>query len=51
MGGVPPLAGPIPGAFDLARYLGEHPELGVGHPSKTTVGKILQAADIRLERL
>lgn len=36
---------------DLARYLGEHPELGVGRPSKSTVGKILQAADIRLERL
>jgi transposase len=36
---------------DLARYLGEHPELGVGHPSKSTVGKILRAADLRLERL
>jgi transposase len=36
---------------DLARYLGEHPELGVGRPSKSTVGKILQAADVRLERL
>jgi transposase len=36
---------------DLARYLGEHPELGVGRPSKSTVGKILQAADLRLERL
>ncbi len=36
---------------DLARYLGEHPELGVGLPSKSTVGKILQAADIRLEQL
>lgn len=36
---------------DLARYLGEHPELGAGQPSKSTVGKILQAADIRLERL
>jgi transposase len=36
---------------DLARYLGEHPELGAGPPSKSTVGKILQAADIRLERL
>src|SRR3954447_22650596 len=31
---------------DLARYLGEHPELGVGRPSKSTVGKILQAAEI-----
>ena len=36
---------------DLARYLGEHPELGVGRPSKSTVGKILQAAYLRLERL
>ena len=36
---------------DLARYLGEHPELGVGHPSKSPVGTILQAADLRLERL
>ena len=36
---------------DLARYLGEHPEAGVGRPSKSTVGKILQAADLRLERL
>ena len=36
---------------DLARYVGEHPELGVGRPSKSTVGKILQAAEIRLERL
>jgi len=36
---------------DLARYLGEHPEVGVGRPSKSTVGKILQAAEIRLERL
>jgi transposase len=36
---------------DLARYLREHPELGVGRPSKSTVGKILQAAEIRLERL
>jgi transposase len=36
---------------DLARYLSEHPELGVGRPSKSMVGKILQAADLRLERL
>ena len=36
---------------DLARYLSEHPELGIGRPSKSTVGKILQAADLRLERL
>jgi transposase-like protein len=36
---------------DLAQYLREHPEVGVGRPSKSTVGKILQAAEIRLERL
>ena len=36
---------------DLARYLGEHPEVGGGRPSKSTVGKILQAVDLRLERL
>lgn len=36
---------------DLARYIGEHPELDLGCPSKSTVGKILQAADICLERL
>jgi transposase len=36
---------------DLAQYLGEHPELDLGTPSKSTVGKILQAADIRLDRL
>ena len=36
---------------DLARYVAKHPELGVGRPSKSTVGKILRAADLRLERL
>lgn len=36
---------------DLARYLGEHPELGLGAPSKSTVGRILQAHDLRLDRL
>jgi transposase-like protein len=36
---------------DLARYIGGHPELGLGSPSKSTVGTILQAAGIRLERL
>jgi transposase len=36
---------------DLARYVGEHPELGMGTPSKNTVGTILRAAGIRLERL
>ena len=36
---------------DLARYVGAHPELGLGAPSKTTVGTILRAAGVRLERL
>jgi len=36
---------------DLARYVGEHPELDLGTPSKSTVGTILRAADICLERL
>jgi transposase len=35
----------------LARAIGDHPELGLGAPSPSTVGRILQAADIRLERL
>jgi putative transposase len=36
---------------DLAQYIREHPERDLGLPSKSTVGKILQAADIRLDRL
>jgi transposase len=36
---------------DLATYIGEHPELGLGTPQKSTIGKILQAAKIRLDRL
>jgi transposase len=36
---------------DLATFIGEHPELGVGAPSKSTVGKLLQAHDLRLDRL
>jgi transposase len=36
---------------DPARCIGEHPELGLGTPSKSAVGKILQAAGVRLERL
>jgi transposase len=36
---------------DLATYIGEHPELGLGAPKKSTIGKILQAAKIRLDRL
>ena len=36
---------------DLARYIAEHPELGLGAPSKSTVHTILQAHDICLDRL
>jgi transposase len=36
---------------DLATYLGEHPELGLGAPSKSTAHSILQAHDICLDRL
>ena len=36
---------------DLARAIGEHPELGLGAPSKSTVHLILQAHDLRLDRL
>lgn len=36
---------------DLAQAIGEHPELGLGTPSTSTVGRILQAADICLDRL
>ena len=36
---------------DLARYISEHPELGLGTPSKSTIHLILQAHEIRLDRL
>ena len=36
---------------DLSRYLAEHPELGMGAPSKSTVHTILQAHEICLDRL
>jgi len=36
---------------DLATYIGEHPALGLGAPKKSTIGTILQAAKIRLDRL
>jgi transposase len=36
---------------DLAQYVRSHPELGLGAPSKSTVGRILQAHDLRLDRL
>lgn len=36
---------------DLARYIAAHPELGLGAPSRSTVGGILRAHGIRLDRL
>ncbi len=36
---------------DLARYIKEHPERDLGTPSKSTLGRILQAHDLRLDRL
>lgn len=36
---------------DLAQYIREHPELGLGTPSASTVHLILQAHDVRLDRL
>jgi transposase len=36
---------------DLAHYLKEHPDLGLGSPSKSTLGRLLQAHDLRLDRL
>ena len=36
---------------DLATHLREHPELGLGAPSKSTVHTILQAHEICLDRL
>jgi transposase len=36
---------------DLAQYIREHPDLGLGRPSKSTIHLILQAHDLRLDRL
>jgi hypothetical protein len=36
---------------DLAQYIQAHPALGLGMPSKSTVGRILRAHDLRLDRL
>ena len=36
---------------DLAHYLADHPELGLGHPSKSTIGVILKRHQVRLDRL
>jgi hypothetical protein len=36
---------------DLAQYIQMHPESGLGAPSKSTVGRILRAHNLRLDRL
>jgi putative transposase len=36
---------------DLATYIGEHPELGLGAPSKSTLHLLLQAHKVQLDRL
>ena len=36
---------------DLAQYVAAHPELGLGHPSKSTSGVILKRHQVRLDRL
>jgi hypothetical protein len=36
---------------DLAQYVAEHPELGLGRPSKSTIGVILKRHKVRLDRL
>jgi transposase len=36
---------------DLAQYLADHPELGLGHPSKSTIGVMLKRHLVRLDRL
>lgn len=36
---------------DLAIYIGEHPELGLGTPSKSIIGTILKAHELSLDRL
>jgi transposase len=36
---------------DLATFIADHPELGLGTPSKSTIHLILQAHDVRLDRL
>lgn len=35
----------------LAQYLRQHPEVGLGAPSKSTIGVILQRHQLRLDRL
>jgi transposase len=36
---------------DLAQYIAAHPELGLGRPSKSTIGVILKRHQVRLDRL
>lgn len=36
---------------DLAEYVAAHPELGLGRPSKSTIGVILKRHKLRLDRL
>jgi hypothetical protein len=36
---------------DLAQYVAAHPELGLGHPSRSTIGVILKRHKLRLDRL
>ena len=36
---------------DLAQYVAAHPELGLGSPSKSTIGVILKRPQVRLGRL
>ena len=36
---------------DLAIYISEHPELGLGTPSESTIATILKAHDVSLDRL
>ena len=36
---------------DLAQYVAAHPELGLGHPSTSTIGVILKPHKLRLDRL
>src|SRR3954469_3309872 len=36
---------------DLAQYVAAHPELGLGRPSKSTIGAILKRHNLRLDRL
>src|SRR5918912_2733099 len=39
------------GIKDLAQYVAAHPELGLGSPSKSTIGVILKRHQVRLDRL